>query len=77
MCPIAYNPLFLSSSDLEDFSNVCAADNYTMTMERMFLLNNVRCEGHEEKLVLCGHDGFEKADCITREAAGVRCTKRK
>ena len=56
---------------------MCAADNYTMTMERMFLLNNVRCEGHEEKLVLCGHDGFEKADCITREAAGVRCTKRK
>ena len=43
----------------------------------MFLLTNVRCEGNEEKLVLCGHDGFKEGDCFSHEAAGVKCTPRK
>ena len=37
------------------------------------LLDSVRCNGREQDLLSCRHNGVGVTDCIPEESAGVTC----
>ena len=37
-------------------------------------LDDVKCEGHESRLIDCPHNGLENHNCRLSEDAGVMCT---
>ncbi len=41
--------------------------------EGPILLDNVLCNGNEERLESCDHNGYEISNCDHGEDAGVRC----